>query len=83
MATVHLSNRMDLGVRLRTTGVEDVSAAPAPSPSGLQTLWVAGRRLLGVVLLFLGILMNFTLVLLPVGMPLAFLAVALIAAPDD
>jgi hypothetical protein len=46
-------------------------------------LLVAGRRLLGVVLLLLGIMMNFTFVLLPVGVPLALFAVALIAAPDD
>ena len=83
MATLHSSNRLDPGARLRNAGAEEVSGAPAPSPSGLRTLSVAGRRLLGVVLLLLGILMNFTLVLLPVGGPLALLAVALIAAPGD
>ena len=46
-------------------------------------LLVAGRRLLGVVLLLLGILMTFTLVLLPVGVPLALFAVALIAGLGD
>jgi hypothetical protein len=83
MATVHLSNRLDPATWLLNPGVEEVSAAPAPSHSWLRTLTVAGRRLLGVVLLLLSILMNSTLVLLPVGMPLAFLAVALIAAPGD
>jgi hypothetical protein len=83
MATVHLSNRLDPGARLRNAGAEEVSDAPAPSPSSLRTLSVAGRRLLGVVLLLLGIIMNSTLVFLPVGMPLALLAVALIAAPSE
>jgi hypothetical protein len=83
MATVHLSNRLDPWARLRNAGAEGVSVAPAPSPSGLQMLLVAGRRLLGVVLLLLGILMMFTLLLLPVGVPLALLAVAMIAAPGE
>jgi hypothetical protein len=69
MASVHLSNRLDPGRGFGT--------------SSLRTLSVAGRRLLGVVLLLLGILMTFTLVLLPVGVPLALLAVALIVAPGD
>jgi hypothetical protein len=42
-----------------------------------------GRTLLGAVLLFLGILMIATLFLLPVGLPLALLGVALIAAPSS
>ena len=83
MATVHLSNRQDPWARLRNTGAAEPSVAPAPSPSGLQIMLVAGRRLVGVVLLLLGIMMNFTFVLLPVGVPLALFAVALIAAPDD
>jgi hypothetical protein len=80
MATVHLSNSED---RLWNASAEEVSVTPAPGPSGLRMLLVAGRRLLGVVLLLLGIMMNFTFVLLPVGVPLALFAVALIAAPDD
>lgn len=83
MATVHLSNRLDPGARLRNAGAEDAAGAPAPSASGLRTLSVAGRRLLGAVLLLLGILMTSTLVLLPVGVPLALLAVAMIAAPSE
>jgi hypothetical protein len=83
MATVHLSNRLDPGARLQNTGAEEVSDVPAASPSALRTLSVAGRRLLGGVLLLLGILMMSTLLLLPVGAPLSLLAVALIAAPSD
>ena len=83
MATVHSWSRLDPGARLLSPRAEEVLGARAPSPSGPRTLLVAGRRLLGVVLLLLGILMTFTLVLLPVGVPLALLAVALIAAPGD
>ena len=58
-------------------------AAPGrnPGPALLETVAVAARRLLGAVLLLLGILLMSTLVLLPVGLPLALLAVALLAAP--
>jgi hypothetical protein len=80
MATVHVSNS---GARLRNAATDEVSGAPAPSPSGPQMLLGVGRRLLGVVLLLLGIMMNFTLVLLPVGVPLALFAVALIAGLGD
>jgi hypothetical protein len=83
MATVHLSNRLDPRARLWNARADEVSGAPAPSPSGLRTLLEAGRRLLGVVLLLLSILMISTLWLLPIGVPLALLAVALIAAPGD
>ena len=83
MSTAHSSFHLDSGPRLRNAGADELSGAPAPRPSGLRTPSVAGRRLLGVVLLFLGILMTSTLVLLPVGVPLALLAVALIAAPSD
>jgi hypothetical protein len=83
MATLHSSNRLDLVARLPNAGAGEVSGAPAPSTPGLRTLSVAGRRLVGVVLLLLGILMMSTLVLLPLGGPLALLAVALITAPID
>jgi hypothetical protein len=83
MATVHLSNRLDPCARLRNTGAQEASVAPAPSPSSLRTLSVAGRKLLGVVLLLLSILMNSTLVLLPLGVPLALFSMALIASPGD
>ena len=49
----------------------------------MPALAVGGRRLLGGVLLLLGILLMSTLLLLPVGLPLALLAVALIAAPSS
>ena len=42
-----------------------------------------GRRLLGVVLLFLSVLMMSTLLLLPIGLPVALFALALIAAPNN
>jgi hypothetical protein len=54
-----------------------------PNSSLLQTMAFASRRLLGGVLLLLGMAMISTLVLLPVGLPLALLAIALIAAPSS
>ena len=80
MATVHVSNSE---TQLRNAAAEEVAGAPAPSASGLHMLLVAGRIQLGVAFLLLGILMNFTFVLIPVGVPLAIFAVALIAAPAD
>jgi len=82
MATVQSSIRLALPARLRNPALDRGSFAPVPGPSVLRTLALAGRRLLGVVLLLLGILMMSTLLLLPDGLPLALLAVALVAAPD-
>ena len=67
------SQRSDAGGRGRSRA----------EPSGLRALSVAGQRLLAVAFLLLSILMMSTLVLLPVGVPLALLAVALIAVPGD
>jgi hypothetical protein len=70
MATVQPPNRLALPAQLRHPAADR-------GPGAL------GRRLLGAVLLLLGILMTSTLLLLPVGLPLALLAVALIAAPGS
>ena len=83
MATVQSSNGVALRAQFRDTAAYRGPGAPGPSPSVLRALASGGRRLLGAVLLFLGILMMSTLVLLPVGLPLALLAVALIAAPSN
>lgn len=82
MATVRGLQRLALRGRLPSAVAGRGPSAPGPGPSLLQTLASAGRRLLGAVLLLLGIAMMSTLLLLPVGLPLALLAVALIAAPD-
>jgi hypothetical protein len=82
MATVQLSNRAALRLRLRNTPADRSPGDLGPSPSLLQTLACASRRMVGVVLLLLAILVMSTLLLLPVGLPLALLAVALIAAPS-
>ena len=83
MATVQASNRLGPQAQLRNTAADRGPGAPGPGPSVLRALAVVGRRLLGVLLLLLGILMMSTLLLLPVGLPLALLAVALIVAPDS
>ena len=83
MATVQSWKRLALRAQLQRAAAVRRPDTPGPSPSVLPTLAFAGRRLLGAVLLILGILMMATLMLLPVGLPLALLAVALIAAPGS
>jgi hypothetical protein len=82
MATVQSSIRLTLRARPRNSDAERAARALGPSQSLPQTLAFAGRRLLGAALLLLGIMMMSTLLLLPVGLPVALLAVALIAAPS-
>ena len=83
MATVQSSKRLALRAQLLRAAAVRGPGTPGPSPTVLPTLTFAGRRLLGAVLLILGVLMMSTLLLLPVGLPLALLAVALIAAPGS
>jgi hypothetical protein len=83
MATILTSNRLALRPQLRNAAEDRSPEALGPSPFVLRTLAFGGRRLLGAVLLVSGILMMSTLVLLPVGLPLALFAVALIAAPGS
>jgi hypothetical protein len=83
MATVQASNRLARRAPLGNATVDRSPGAPWPSPSVLRALAFEGRRLLGVVLLLLGILMMSTFLLLPVGLPLALFAVALITAPSS
>jgi hypothetical protein len=83
MATILSSNHLARRPRLRNTAADQ-----SPGDSGielfvLQTLAFEGRKLLGAILLLLGVLMMSTLLLLPVGLPLSLLAVALIAAPSS
>lgn len=54
-----------------------------PSPSVVETLAFEGRRLLGAALLLLSVLMMSTLLLLPIGLPGALFALALIVAPNN
>jgi hypothetical protein len=63
---------------LRDIGRQDHLAPPL-----MHTLLVASQRLFGTVLLLAGILMISTLVLAPIGLPLALFALALILSPED
>ena len=83
IATVQSLKRLALRAQLQRAAAVRRPGILGPSPSVLPTLAFAGRRLLGAVLLILGVLMMSTLLLLPVGLPLALLAVALIAAPGS
>ena len=51
------------------------------NPSVARVFGLASQRLCGMVLVFVGILLVSTFLLLPVGLGLALLGVALIAAP--
>jgi hypothetical protein len=83
MSTVQIPNRLALQMLPRKTAADRIPGTPGPSASMLRTLALGSRRVLGALLLLLGILMIFTLLLLPVGLPLALFAVALIAAPGS
>ena len=82
MATVQSQDRLVPWARIGNV-VTPRQVTEDPNTSLLQTLAFASRRLLGGVLLVLGMAMTSTLVLLPVGLPLALLAIALIAAPSS
>jgi hypothetical protein len=82
MATVQSQNRMVPWARIGNVATPR-QVPEDPNSSLLQTLAFASRRLLGGVLLLLGMAMTSTLLLLPVGLPLALLAIALIAAPNS
>jgi hypothetical protein len=83
MATVQSPNCRAVRAQLRNAAADLGPYARGPSPSVVRTLAFEGRKLLGAVLLLFGVLMMSTLLLLPVGLPLALLAVALIAAPNN
>jgi hypothetical protein len=83
MATVQSVNRLAPRRALRNAAAGRSAGTLGSSPTLLQTLAFAGQTLLGAVLLFFGILMISTLFLLPVGLPLALLGVALIVAPSS
>ncbi len=84
MATVQSSNHRLARTLLRQAAV--VERGPDLPPARLslaQILGHLGQRLLGVTLLVLGVALVLTLVLMPVGLPLALLGVALLAAPGS
>ena len=83
MATVQSSIRLTLRAMPQNSVADQAARALRPSQSLPQTLAFACRRLLGAALLLSGIMMMSTLLLLPVGLPVALLAVALIAAPSS
>jgi hypothetical protein len=83
MATVQLAKQP----RARLWGDHAVAVERAPdvawaSPSLAQALGQMGQLLVGMLLLLLGTGLLLTLWLLPVGLPLALLGTALIAAPS-
>ncbi len=83
MATALSSDHPALRAQLRNAAAGLGPCARRPSPSVVRTLAFEGRRLLGAVLLLLSVLMMSTLLLLPIGLPVALFALALIAAPNN
>ncbi len=81
MATFRPSSRLLLKMTARKTTAG--AGVPRPGPGALQALAIHGRSLLGAALLLLGILLVFTLWLLPLGLPTALVGVALLLAPDN
>jgi hypothetical protein len=84
MATIQSSNHVLARALVRHAAV--VARAPDAPPAGpslAQDLGHLGRVLLGGLLLLLGGALVLTLWLLAVGLPLALLGVALIAAPGN
>jgi hypothetical protein len=84
MATIQSSKQL----RARMWGGHAVVVERAPdvdwaSPPLAQALGQLGKLMLGVLLLLLGSGLLLTLWLLPVGLPLALLGTALIAAPSN
>lgn len=82
MGTTFSSNHLARPVLVRNTARAGRGlVAPRSNPSVVRVLRVTGQRLLGLALLCCGVLLVFTFVLLPVGLPLVLLGIALIAAP--
>jgi hypothetical protein len=84
MSTIQSSKQLLARLLVRDHAVVGpVPDVPAARPSLTQDLARLGRVLLGVMLLLLGGALLLTLWLLPVGLPLALLGMALIAAPGN
>jgi hypothetical protein len=84
MATIQSSKQLLARLLVRDRAVVGLDPdVPAARPSLTQDLARLGRVWLGVLLLLLGSALLLTLWLLPVGLPLALLGMALIAAPGN
>jgi hypothetical protein len=84
MAAINASQRARARILVRNQTVEERKARlPTASPSLPEILKHLAQELLGLALLLLGIGLVFTLVLMPIGLPIALLGAALIAAPSD
>ncbi len=84
MATIPSANRLRARILARPSAVERRAPdVPAPTASMTQELGHFCQVLFGVLFLLLGVALLLTLVLLPVGLPLALLGIAMIAAPGN
>jgi hypothetical protein len=85
MAALQTSNRVLPHIRRipKAPRVRPSPIVPFTSPSLAQNFCHLAQVLLGITFLVLGIALVLTLVLLPIGLPLALFGMALIAAPSD
>jgi hypothetical protein len=84
MPTIRASQRARTRILVRNaTVVERKGRLQSAGPSPAQILGHFAQELLGLALLLLGIGLILTLVLMPIGLPLALVGVALLAAPGD
>ena len=85
MAALQTTNRVLPHIRpiRKAPRVRQSPIVPSTSPSLAQNFGHLAQVLLGITFLVLGIALVLTLVLLPIGLPLALVGVALIAAPGD
>jgi hypothetical protein len=63
--------------------VHQSAIVPSANPSPARILRHSAQVSLGLTFLILGIAFDLTLVLMPIGLPLALVGIALIVAPSD
>jgi hypothetical protein len=84
MAPIQASERVRVRMQVRNGPVVERKAyLQSASPSPAQILGHFAQELLGIALILLGIGLVFTLVLMPIGLPIALVGIALLAAPSD
>ena len=84
MATMRITSRVPLGTLVRRGPFQELAPNGfSPAPTSVENLAHLVQVLLGVLLLLFGSALTLTFVLLPVGLPLVLVGLALIAAPGN
>jgi hypothetical protein len=83
-ATSQAAQRLRARILARNaTEIKRTASLRSASPTLAPIIGHLAQELLGFTLLLVGIGLIFTLVLMPIGLPIALLGIALIAAPSD